>query len=241
MGSIVENNSHIVFSSNPYLCAAKTYTDMGLRLLDVNHWQNQYRLSLELFEMKALVSSAHGDVVTSMTSLNAVLANARSFGDTLNASAMLSKNLASLSKHDEAITTILSILSKLDVHFPPRADHSSVLSELASTLPLMQGLTFESAMELPKMSDPNKLNAMKFLGMLSRYSLTAAPMLLALVGCRMVKITVETSSFCDYSIIGMIVVCHSMVSLSNKRECMLCTASILMDTFLPFQQKVSLQ
>ena len=64
---------------------------------------------------------------------------------------------------------------------------------------------------LPTMTDTNKLQAMKFLGMLCDISFFAAPMLLPLLSVRMMKLTLQFG-FCSDSILGIFYTASSVVS-----------------------------
>ena len=113
--------------------------------------------------MSASVSSTLGDVAAMPTCLDEILSHAKSFDDTLNASAMLAKLLGSSSKHDEAMANCLTILSKLGEDLPQQDDISIILSKLSATQSLLRDLTPEQIKQLPPMTDKTKLNAMKFL------------------------------------------------------------------------------
>ena len=91
---------------------------MGIRLLEPNHWETQYSLSLELYEMSASVSCISGDNSTMSICLEAVLSHVMTFEDSLKASSMLAKLLASNSKYDDARSNCLDILRKLGEDFP---------------------------------------------------------------------------------------------------------------------------
>ena len=62
--------------------------------------------------------------------MDEILSHAKTFEDSLNASAMLAKLLASSSKHDEAMVNCLAILSNLGEDFPPQVDLPIILNKL---------------------------------------------------------------------------------------------------------------
>ena len=100
-------------SISPFL--ARIYIDAGIKLLGESHWERQYPLSLDLFEMSASVSCMSGDTVTMSTCLDEILANVRSFDDSLKASSLLVKLLASGANFTSAIDNCVGILSKVNV------------------------------------------------------------------------------------------------------------------------------
>ncbi len=111
---------------------AESYTQAGMKLLDGDHWDVHYSLSLELYEMAASLSSVKGDLDTMTHCLAELTNNAKTFEDSLNGSAMLAKLLASSLKQNEAISNCLSILSHLGEHFPSHPELPDVMDELLS-------------------------------------------------------------------------------------------------------------
>ena len=97
------------------------------------------------------------------TCLNEILSHAKIFDDTLNASYMLAKLLASSSKHDEAVVNCLAILSNLGEDFPQQVELPIILNKLSTIQPLLRDLTVERVKLLPPMTETTMLNAMKFL------------------------------------------------------------------------------
>ena len=185
---------------------------MGIKLLQSGHWEDQYTLSLDLFEMSASWCYMCGDATKMNSCLDEIITHANTFEDSLNASAMLARLLASSHEHNEAITICLGILAKLgEEEFPPEPDLSIVQNKLSEIQPLLLALTADRMKALPTMTDTNKLQAMKVLGMLCDISYMAAPMLLPLLSLRMMKLTFQFG-FCSDSILGVFYTAYSVVS-----------------------------
>jgi len=180
-----------------------------MQLLEAQHWETQYSLSLNLFEMSASLSYMSGDVTKISTLLEEISSNARTFDDSLKASSLLVKLLASVSKFEEARSNCLMILSHFGEVFPSEISLPRVLDELSAVQSALRNTTHHQIKLLPQMVDKNKLNAMKFLNMLCMYSITSKPMLLPLLSCRMVKLTLQYG-FCDDSIVGYATAGYSM-------------------------------
>ena len=187
------------------------YIDMGMQLLKTQHWETQYSLSLELYEMSASVSCMHGNHVRMSSCLDEILSHARTFDDSLMASSLLVKLLASSSKFEEARSNCLEILSNLGEVFPQDINLPLILNELSSMQATLRNITRKQINLLPPMTDRKKLNAMKFLNMLCMHSNISKPMLVPLLSCRMVRLTMEYG-FCDDSIVGLATAGHSGVS-----------------------------
>jgi len=185
---------------------------MGMQLLETQHWETQYSLSLDLYEMSASVSCMLGDITKMSTCLGEISSHARTFADSLKASSLLAKLLASSSKFEEARSNCLIILSNLGEAFPSDVGFPLVLNELSLIETLLRNITRNQIKQLPPMTDRNKLNAMKFLNMLCMYSGISKPMLLPLFSCRMVRLTMDYG-FCGDSIVGLATAGLSVVSI----------------------------
>ena len=170
---------------------AEIYTNAGLQLLDANNWQSQYSLSLQLYELAASVSFAHGDTTRMKAYINDVLSNAQSFEDGLHSSFLLMQLLAASSHYPEAISTGIGILSKLGEDFPQDILCISpplVMKELSSAVPTLKAITTEGLKSLPTLTNTSKLAAMKYMRVLCRYIIISRPVLLPLFAIRMVSL-----------------------------------------------------
>ena len=181
-----------------------------MRLLGTNHWEEQYSLSLQLYEMSASISCINGDIGAMSSCLHQIIANVKSFEDSLTSSSLLAKLLAASSKYDEAISNCLSILSALGEEFPQEISLPIVLNELSVIQTTLATISVDQVKLLPQMTNKSKLNAMKFLSMLCSYSIQSKPMLVPILSCRMVRLTIE-HGFCDDSIVGLVTAGFSLV------------------------------
>ena len=189
---------------------ARLYVDVGMKLLGPQHWENQYVLSLKLYEMSASISCINGDTGNMSMSLNEIIANVKSFEDSLTSSILLAKLLAASSKFGEAMRNCLSVLSILGEEIPQDVTLQMVWDELSVIQTTLANISVEKVKLLPPMTDNSKLNAMKFLSMLCCYSIIAKPLLLPILSCRMVRLTIE-HGFCDDSIVGLVTTGYGLV------------------------------
>jgi len=186
-------------------------------LLSAEHWQTQYSLSLDLFETSASLSCMSGDVTEMASYLGEILSNARTFDDSLKASSLLIKLLASVSRYEEARDNCLVILSHYREVFPSDISLPCVLDELSTVRTVLGNISHHQVKLLPRMVDKDKLNAMKFLNMLCMYSIISKPMLLPLLSSRMVKITLAYG-FCDDSIVGLATAGYSVFLFTDNLQ-----------------------
>ena len=201
-GSCLCSSCRYVINTHILLVEAGKYIETGIELLDAGHWQTQYSLSLDLFEMSASVSWAQGELSKMERPLAEILSNAKEFGDTLIASSLSVQRFTALSMNDEAMKKCFRVLEELGEALPAEYDVPFVLSELSSLNESLQTVTAAQMKQLPLMADKNKLSAMKFLNLLGVYAFHHNPMLLHIASCRMVKLTL-LHGFCDDSIVGL--------------------------------------
>jgi len=194
---------------------ARLYVDVGMKLLGPQHWENQYVLSLKLYEMSASISCINGDTGNMSMSLNEIIANVKSFEDSLTSSILLAKLLAASSKFGEAMRNCLSVLSILGEEIPQDVTLQMVWDELSVIQTTLANISVEKVKLLPPMTDNSKLNAMKFLSMLCCYSIIAKPLLLPILSCRMVRLTIE-HGFCDDSIVGLVTTGYGLFSFTDE-------------------------
>ena len=193
---------------------ARSYIDAGIKLLDTQHWETQYSLSLDLFEMSASLSCMHGDISAMSTCLDEILSHAKTFDDSLTASSLLVKLLASSSKFEEARSNCLMILSNLGEVFPTEVSLPRVLNQISAIQTALTNITVDQIKLLPPMTDKRKLTALKFMNMLSSLSFMSKPMLLPFVSSRMVS-SMLLYGFCDDGIVGLATAACSVVSTIN--------------------------
>lgn len=189
---------------------SQSYIDTGIRLLNTDHWETQYTLSLGLYEMAAQASCTKGDTLHLSDYLDEILSHSRCFEDSLTASSLLVKLLASTQKFNDAISNCLVILANMGHDFPTEVELDLALSKLTELQASLSKISRDTLKQLPRMTDRSKLNAMKFMSLLCQYCIIAKPELLALVSFRMMQMTLE-SGFCDDSIVGLAVIAYSLV------------------------------
>ena len=155
-----------------------------------------------------------GDTEKMSDCLDEILLHAKTFEDTLEASVLLAKLLASSTSYDEALKNCLDIVAKLGESFPEQISLPIVLNELHSIESTLKELSIEQIKSLPQMKDANKLSTMKFLNLMATYSFQTKPLLLPLVACRMVRITMD-SGYSEHSLVGFVLASYGLVSICN--------------------------
>ena len=142
---------------------ARGYFEAGISLLHTDPWGEQYSLCLELFEMSAVVSIMEGNVETVEVRLDSILSNATTFDDALNSRALRTKFLASQGLYVEATEEVFGVLSSLGEEVPGEISSSHLKSEINATHILLEDTSKHTILNLPPMTDTQKLNTMKFM------------------------------------------------------------------------------
>ncbi|KAL9184866.1 hypothetical protein ACHAXT_002643, partial [Thalassiosira profunda] len=188
---------------------ARSYIDAGIKMLEENHWETHYALSLDLFNMSASLCWMQADTATMAERLDDVIKHSKTFDDSLPASCLLVKLLASTSDFDAARKNCGLILS-LGANIPPEVNDSLVQSELKEMNETLRSITYDQMKALPPMTNETKRNAMKVSNLLCSYSVSTKPMLVPIVACLMLKLTLQYG-FCDDSIVGLASVGYSVL------------------------------
>ena len=137
-----------------------------------------------------------GKVETVPSRVDDILSNARSFDDTVDSRVLLAKYLTSQAQYADASFGILIVLSSFGESFPEEVTESHLTTEIHAITPMLEGITKDTFLNLPTMTDRMKLQAMQFMELLaltSNFNLPSSSMLLNLVSCRMTKLTFSVS------------------------------------------------
>ncbi|NQE37334.1 trifunctional serine/threonine-protein kinase/ATP-binding protein/sensor histidine kinase [Microcoleus asticus] len=171
--------------------AAVEYFKVGRALLTENSWHNQYELTLALSTKAAEVAYLSGDF-EQMEKLASVVENcAKMLLDKVKVYEVQMQAYMAQNKLQEALNTGLQVLKQLGVEFPSEPNSSDIGQALGETASILSGTRIEDLIELPQMSDPYKLAAMRLLSSIFAPAYIAAPTLLPLTVCKQVQLSVQ--------------------------------------------------
>lgn len=130
-----------------------------LRLLDGDPWRETYDLALAAYHVTAECEFLTARFDAAFAALDAIEANARTKLDRASALEMRVLILTSRNRPHEAITHGLAAARLLGADLPPLgADLGlAIAGEVAAIQAALEGRTIESLLELPAMTDPEKL------------------------------------------------------------------------------------
>ena len=163
-------------------------------------WDDEnYELALDLHNTLAELQNSSGRFVESAVTAKYVLQSAKTFSDKHRGYWALVIALGASKGCMEAVEVGFDVLRQLGERFPKRTTLAHVGLELARTIRSVGNRSDEELLNLPIMTDPNKIAAMNMLGELSlqTYMHWSAKNDFALVGMRMMRLS------CKYGVTSM--------------------------------------
>jgi predicted ATPase/signal transduction histidine kinase/serine/threonine protein kinase len=192
--------------------AALKYLNTGLELLTENSWENQYELTLSLYIELVSVSYFIGDFEGSHQLIEIVLQKAKALIDKVKVYEVKIQTFMAQSKHLEAMKTGLVFLKLLGVSFPKNPSESDIQIALAETQSRLTVMPIENLIDLPEMTEPYKLAAIKVLSAIFSAAHQAVPAMLPLIICQQINLSIQYGNTSDsafaYANYGLIL-CNS--------------------------------
>jgi predicted ATPase/signal transduction histidine kinase/DNA-binding NarL/FixJ family response regulator/tRNA A-37 threonylcarbamoyl transferase component Bud32 len=194
--------------------SALRYLNLGLGLLPENSWQNQYELTLAIYETAAEIAYLNGDFEQMEKWAAVVLQQAKTPIDTMKVYEVKIQACMAQIKQLEAVKIGLQALELLGVRLPESPSASDIQQTLAQTAANLSSKSTEDLFHLPLMTDPEKLAAIRMLISMGSPSYQAAPELFPLVVCEQVNLSVEygNSPFSAYGYVCYGVILNGIVN-----------------------------
>ena len=172
--------------------AAIEYLLLGIELLTENSWEYDYELTLELYDLATESAYLNGDFEKMEQLAEVGLNNARTLLDTIKLYEVKIQALEARTRFQEAIDTAMIVLEKLGIRqFPKEPDDSDIelwWNDLKANLGDRHPTTL---VELPVMTDPNMLAAMRLLSYLIPTTYKYKPMLMVLITFEQVNLSLQ--------------------------------------------------
>ena len=177
-------------ASAAYQTAFK-YLRFGRALLEKDSWQTQYELTLALYVEAAEAAYLSGKFEEMERLADIVLERSQTLLDKVKVyEAKIQASIAQ-NKLREAIQTALPVLKLLGISFPEQPSQGNIVLGLLRTKLAVAGKKIEDLTELPEMTDPYKLAAMRFLSTIFSASYQAIPALMPLIAFKQVNLSVK--------------------------------------------------
>jgi predicted ATPase len=182
---------------------ASEYLLLGVSMLGEACWQEEYELSLELYNAAAEVEYCIANFDNVELLACEIFENTRWFPDTLRAHSIHVYSLGSRGHMLKAIERGLEVLESLGEKFPTKKSSNSIAVAVKRTKWMIRGKSNDVLLRLPLMDNPEKIAAMQMMNIMFLYAYIAVPTLAPMIAVRMVKLTLEYG-LCDVSCVGFV-------------------------------------
>jgi diguanylate cyclase (GGDEF)-like protein len=170
---------------------AFNYLRAGLSLLESHAWQERYALMLALVQESLETAYAGGLQNECDALMDAIFCHSRGLLDKVAAYQIKIKILVSENKPLQALDISLDILTLLGVELPRRPGQEDIILSLEKVQRSLADRPVEDLVNLPEMSDPNKLAAMQILTSSTVAAFNALPRLYSLISFERVSLSIQ--------------------------------------------------
>ncbi|MEH1786458.1 MAG: ATP-binding protein [Nostoc sp.] len=207
-------------SSTAYT-AAKVYLQTGVDLLEVDCWQHQYELTLNLYVTAAEVAYLNGDFEGMEQLAAVVLRQAQTIFDKVK---IYEIQIVAQTAQIQILTALAlgtEALAQFGVDFPTKVDEAKISNALQELNQQLNSREIAGLIDLPVMSDRTAIAAMQLLRMLVAPVFQGMPGLLPLLSATMVRLSLQfgndKASTVGYVIHGM-VLCSILCEVETGYE-----------------------
>ncbi|MGL5836152.1 MAG: AAA family ATPase [Waterburya sp.] len=177
-------------AANAYEAALK-YFKIGQKLLTLESWQTNYHLTLALYVEAAEVAYLSGDLSGMEQFASVALEKATTLLDQIKVYQVQLSAYQGQNKDLAAIQLALPLLKNLEFTFPKTPSPSDIQKELANSQLALVGTEIEDLVNLPAMTNPDKLAAMQIASSVFSSIYIAAPQLLPILVAKQVKLSIR--------------------------------------------------
>ncbi|MEH2195795.1 MAG: AAA family ATPase [Nostoc sp.] len=188
--------------------AALNYFTNGIELLSIDAWQTEYTLTISLYERAAEAAYLSGNFEQMQQWAEVVQQQAKILLDKVKVYEV--QIIASIiqSKQLEAIQIAVSILKLLGINFPDEPTSTDIQQGMDEIAVSLKGKAIADLINLPLMSDLNKIAAMRILMGVLPAAFQTAPAMMPIIVCKMVNLSLNygntaVSSY-GYSLYGLL-------------------------------------
>ena len=170
---------------------AQTYLSIARSWIPTSSWQTNYDLTLNLYLETTEVAYLCGEFEQVEAWAAIVLQAARSVLDAVKVYEV--KIQADIAQNHlvEAINTGLQILRQMGISFPEDPSQSEIQLELGKIISYFDKKLVQDLIQLPEMSEPDKLAAMQILSRITLVAHHAAPVLVPLLVFKQVNLSIQ--------------------------------------------------
>ena len=188
--------------------SAIRYLKVGLSLLTTSSWDKHYELTLVLHQEAAEAAFLSGDFEQMEQLAEVVLQRAKTMLDKVKIYEVRIKACEVQRKLLKAVELGLQVLEILGVKLTKSPTQLDIKAAIEETTENLAGKEIEDLINLPSMTDANKLAAFRLIASLVPAAYQSAPALFILMACQQVNLSIQygntslsASGFADYGII----------------------------------------
>jgi PAS domain S-box-containing protein len=171
--------------------AASRYFSTGLELLGKVPWQRMYELTLTLHIEAAESACLGGDFEVMELLTGTVLEKGITLLDKVRAYEVRIMAFIAMDKHLEAVNTALTVLALLGIRFPRKPNKIHTILGFIQTKVALAGKKIEMLVDLPVMTDPEKIAAMRIMTSISLAAFQVSPNLYPLSVFKRVRLSLQ--------------------------------------------------
>ncbi|MGD0755069.1 MAG: AAA family ATPase [Bacteroidales bacterium] len=149
-------------AANAYEIAYR-YFLLGIDLLGISCWRDQYTLALMMYTEATEGSYLTGDFEKMNDLAKEVIKNSRSLLDRIKINEVIIQSLIARARIEEAVSTAIGILKQLGVYIPEKPKRINVLLSILKLRFILSRYTLDELNALPHMKDEHMLAAMRIL------------------------------------------------------------------------------
>ncbi len=137
--------------------AGREYANIGLSLLGENAWTRQYEMTLAFSDLAAELAELCNDFTAMEEFIETVIIQAHSLLEQVNVYRIKIQSKSSQNKISEAIAIAQELLQKLGANLPEIPTKSDIQQAIAEIGELLKEREIEDLVNLPIMTDPEKI------------------------------------------------------------------------------------
>jgi len=188
--------------------SAFNYLQLGIELLGNKGWHRKYKLALSLYVFAAESAYLKSDFEQVKKISKIVLKQAHTVLDKVKITELTILTLIAQNKPNEAIKIALNFLEKLGIILPQEPNKLNIILAVLKTKFVLAGRRIEDLSDLPQMTDPYKLAAMRILSKIGSAAYFSTPKLMPLISFKSVVLSVKYGNSPDsilaYATYGLI-------------------------------------
>ncbi|MCL1463961.1 ATP-binding sensor histidine kinase [Argonema galeatum] len=171
--------------------AASRYFNLGRELLAQDSWQTQYNMTLALYELAAEAAYLSGDFEQMETLVEVVLQQAKTLLDRVKVYEVKMQAYQVKARLLEVLKIGLQVVKLLGINLNEQPSLSDLHGKLSETISNLNGRQIDRLIHLPKMTDPEKLAAMRILARIAPAAYMVAPPMFTLIVCEEVNLSIK--------------------------------------------------